>query len=333
MRTKERQTGPWTGGGTRVLKSDGAASMLSVSTLLNLSHYVLSSGILLVSSISVLSLAALYVFQRKLVYPSTLNNARKVVDTPAKYQLAYEAVTIETDDGEQLQAFLLLHERKDPAYTNKTILVLSPNAGNIGLFLPVVHHIYENMRYNVLIYSYRGYGHSTGTPSEDGLKRDADAVMRYITSNNQLSQSSVIPYGRSLGGAVAIYIAARYGHQIAGLILENTFLSIPKVVPHVFPVLSPVSWLCTEVWNSEEDIKLVSPQIPCLFLSGSEDEIVPPEHMKVLYDTVSDSIDSQRSVVKIWREFKANHNNTIVAPGYWDTWEQFAREMVVPIGK
>ena len=328
-----RARGRRQGGRGRIPQGNGLASMLSISTLFNLSHYLLSSSILLVSSVSVLSLAALYIFQRKLVYPSTLNNARKIVDTPAKYHLPYEEIIIETDDGEKLQTFLLLHDRKDPAYTNKTILILSPNAGNIGLFLPVVHHIYENMKYNALIYSYRGYGHSTGSPSEDGLKKDADAVMRYITSNNQLSQSSIIPYGRSLGGAVAIYIAARYGHQIAGLILENTFLNIPKVVPHVFPVLSPVSWLCTEIWNSEDDIKLVSPQIPCLFLSGSEDEIVPPEHMKVLYDTVSDSIDSQRTVVKIWREFKANHNNTIVAPGYWDTWEQFAKEMVVPIGK
>lgn len=307
--------------------------MFSLSTLFNLTHYLLSSGIILVSSISVLSLAALYVFQRKLVYPSSLNNARKIVETPAKYDLPYEEITIDTEDGEKLQSYLLLHDRKSLGYTNKTILILSPNAGNIGLFLPVVHHIYRNMRYNVFIYSYRGYGHSTGSPSEKGLKKDADAVMRYITTNNQLSQSSLILYGRSLGGAVAIYIAAKYGNQIAGLILENTFLNIPKVIPHIFPLLSPVKWMCSEIWNSEEDIKLVSPQIPCLFLSGTEDEIVPPEHMKVLYDTVGEAIDSQRTVVKIWREFKANHNNTIVAPGYWDTWEQFARDMVVPIGK
>lgn len=307
--------------------------MLSYSTLVKAVHYLVTSGVVVVSSVTVVALAALYIFQRKLVYPSSLNEARKIVDKPDKYGLPYKEITVVTDDGEKLQSYMMLHDTDDPTYTNKTILVLSPNAGNIGYFLPVVHHIYQNLHYNVFIYSYRGYGHSTGSPSEYGLKMDADAVMRFISTNKQLSQSSIIPYGRSLGGAVAIYIAAKYGHQISGLILENTFLSIPKVVPHIFPLLSPVRFLCSEKWNSGEDIKLIRSDLPCLFLSGTEDEIVPPEHMKILYETIGSSVGSQRSAVKIWREFKANHNDTIVAPGYWDTWEQFVKEMVVPIGK
>lgn len=304
-----------------------------VPALLNLAKSLLSYGLIVVSSISVLSLAALYLFQRKLVYPSTLNQARLSVDKPDKYNLPYEEVMIKTVDGEKLQSFLLLHDADDPSYTNKTILVLSPNAGNIGMFLPVVQHIYKNLKYNVLIYSYRGYGKSSGSPSEAGLKKDADAVMQYIASNNQLSQSSIVPYGRSLGGAVAIYISAKYGAQIAGLILENTFLNIPKVIPHVFPILGPVSFLCSETWDSERDIKRINNDIPCLFLAGTEDEIVPPEHMKILFQTVGTANDLDMEVAKVWREFRANHNNTIVAPGYWETWEQFTREMVVPIGK
>lgn len=286
------------------------------------------------TSISVLSLAALYLFQRKLVYPSSLNNARSIVDTPTTFNLPYKDLKIKTDDGETLHAYLLLHNQNDPDYSNKTILILSPNAGNIGMFLPVVHHIFKNLNYNVLIYSYRGYGLSTGHASESGLKTDADAVMKFISTNQQLSQSSIIPYGRSLGGAVAIYIAANYSNQISGLILENTFLNIPKVIPHIFPFLSPVSFLCSEIWNSEDEVKKISPNIPCLFLSGLEDEIVPPVHMKILFDNISSSFGAnERSATKIWRDFKSNHNNTIVAPGYWDTWGQFTKELVVPIGK
>jgi fermentation-respiration switch protein FrsA (DUF1100 family) len=307
--------------------------MLSVGILLQLARTLIGSGLILVGSVSVLSLAALYLFQRKLVYPSTLNNAREIVDTPEKYGIPYEEIRIKTEDGESLQSFLMLHDQNDPNYTNKTILILSPNAGNIGLFLPVAQHIYKNLNYNVFIYSYRGYGHSTGSPTEKGLKKDADAVMNFISSHRQLSQSSIITYGRSLGGAIAIYITSKYGKQIAGMILENTFLNIPSVVPHIFPLLKPISWLCSEYWNNEDDIKHISPDIPCLFLSGTEDEIVPPDHMQILYNTIGNNVDTERSVIKVWREFDSNHNNTIIAPGYWETWEQFTKGMVVPIGK
>lgn len=287
----------------------------------------------LVGTVSIVSLSALYFFQRKLVYPSSLNNARDIVDTPDKYGMPYEHIDITTEDGETLHSYLMLHDPDSKDYTNKTVLILSPNAGNIGQFLPVAKHIFVNMKYNVFIYSYRGYGLSTGTASEVGLKKDADAVMKFIEKHPQLSHSSVVTYGRSLGGAVAIYITAKYGNQIAGMILENTFLNIPKVIPHIFPFLKPVSFMCTEYWDSENDIRLIKPDIPCLFLSGTEDEIVPPQHMKKLYETVGEANGSARNVVKVWREFKANHNNTIVAPGYWDTWEQFIIEMVIPYGK
>lgn len=307
--------------------------MIPVEVLVQMGRTILGSGFILFSSVSLLSLAALYFFQRKLIYPSTLNNARDRVDTPDKYGLPYEDIKIRTADGETLQSYLMLHDAKDANYSNKTILVLCPNAGNIGLFLPVVHHIYKNLNYNVYIYSYRGYGYSTGTPSEAGLKQDADAVMKFIGSHPQLSESSIITYGRSLGGAVAIYITAHYGNLISGMILENTFLNLPKVVPHIFPLLKPVSWLCVDTWNSEEDIKLIKNDIPCLFLSGTEDEIVPPEHMKILFDIVGSANEGDRTTVKIWKDFKANHNSTIVAPGYWEIWDQFAKEMVVPIGK
>lgn len=306
--------------------------MLSLAALVQLARTFISAGFYLTSTVSVIAMTALYIFQRKLVYPSSLNNARKNVDTPDKYGLPYEEIKIKTEDGESLQAFLLLHDQSNINYSNKTILVLSPNAGNIGFFLPVVQHLYQNLHYNVFIYSYRGYGHSTGSATEKGLKLDADAVMKFIASHKQLSQSSIITYGRSLGGAVAIYITANYGNQISGMILENTFLNIPKVIPHIFPFLKYVSWLCSEYWNSEDDIKQISSDIPCLFLAGTKDEIVPPEHMKILYETVGES-QPDRTGVKIWRDFNSNHNSTIVAPGYWDTWEQFAKEMVVPIGK
>lgn len=307
--------------------------MFTVSTLVHLARTLLGYGVGIASSVAVLSLAALYIFQKKLVYPSYLNEARVKVDTPDIHGLPYESVDIKTSDGEILHSYLMLHDDNDSNYSNKTVLILSPNAGNIGMFLPVVNYIYRALNYNVFIYSYRGYGKSTGSPSERGLKLDADAVMEFISTHKQLSQSSIIAYGRSIGGAVAIYIASMYGEQISGLILENTFLNIHKVIPHIFPFLKHVSWLCTEYWNSEELIKTIKPDMPCLFLSATKDEIVPPEHMKLLYESVSSDRAEERQACTVWREFSAHHNDTIVAPGYWETWAEFAKEMIIPIGK
>lgn len=80
---------------------------------------------------------------------------------------------------------------------------------------------------------YRGYGLSTGVPDENGLKIDAQTALDHIRQRGETADSRVIVYGQSLGGAVAINLVAANEDKgdIAGLILENTFLSIRKLIP------------------------------------------------------------------------------------------------------
>lgn len=80
---------------------------------------------------------------------------------------------------------------------------------------------------------YRGYGLSTGAPDEAGLKIDAQTGLDYIRERADLKDSKIIIYGQSLGGAVAINLVATNQDRgdISGLILENTFLSIRKLIP------------------------------------------------------------------------------------------------------
>ncbi|KAG7802052.1 hypothetical protein KL944_002429 [Ogataea haglerorum] len=158
--------------------------------------YFIKISFVIGSTVAVAALLGIYSYQNSIIYPSGLNGARDHVDTPAEYGLTYEDLTLRTKDGETLRGYLLLHDKNSIDYTNKTVMILSPNAGNIGHFLPVVKYIYEQLRYNVLIYSYRGYGKSTGTPSEKGLKIDADTVMEYVASHTQLAESSLVLYGR-----------------------------------------------------------------------------------------------------------------------------------------
>ncbi|CEP64757.1 uncharacterized protein LALA0_S13e02322g [Lachancea lanzarotensis] len=258
------------------------------------------------------ALLALYIYQNKLIYPSWAEGARDFVDTPDKYGLPYTEHHIRTADGVEIRAYDIRNEK-----SNVTWLILCPNAGNIGYFLSAAELIYRRFNASVFIYSYRGYGFSEGVPSESGLKLDADAVMNFLQQDSFYKTRKLVLYGRSLGGANAIYIARKYSHVCDAVILENTFLSIPKVIPHVFPLLSSFSFLCHQNWNSERDIKETDSTLPWLFLSGQKDEIVPPSHMQQLYK------DCPSEHKRIFLFPRGRHNDTIVQEGYWDQIHKF----------
>ncbi|QNP98073.1 Hypothetical protein YALI2_D00514g [Yarrowia lipolytica] len=275
--------------------------------------------------------AGLYIFQSKLIYPSNFPaGSRTHVDTPDSQGMpSYKDVTIETADGEKIKAFVVLHDESEPNYVPKTVLLLCPNAGNMGHALPIVRLFYQQMGYNAVIFSYRGYGLSTGTASEVGIKTDARALYNYLQTHPQIKNTSLVLYGRSLGGAVAIYMASQFGGSegsiIKGLILENTFLSIPKLIGYVLPFAAPFARLCHQKWESEKLMPLINPQIPTMFLSGLRDEIVPPPHMKGL-------IGMCPADVKVVEYFaNGTHNDTIVQPEYWEKLVMFIRKYVVPI--
>ena len=80
---------------------------------------------------------------------------------------------------------------------------------------------------------YRGYGLSTGTPDENGLKIDGQTGLDYVRERAELRDTKILIYGQSLGGAVSIDLVAKNMKRgdIAGLMLENTFLSIRKLIP------------------------------------------------------------------------------------------------------
>ncbi|CUM65534.1 uncharacterized protein PRCAT00003180001 [Priceomyces carsonii] len=279
-------------------------------------------------SVGVLLLAGLYTYQSSLIYPSSLNDGHGYCATPDEYDMPdYELVSLKTDDGELLQCYLLKHDSHSPTYANKTILILSPNAGNIGHALPIVSMFYKNFGYNVFIYSYRGYGKSTGKPSEEGLKKDAQRVMKYLTiEDTQFQRSSIILYGRSLGGAVAIYIAATMSSSISGIILENTFLSIRKTVPHVFPWLRFFTSFVHQKWELETLVPLIPRSVPLLLLSARSDEIVPPDHMDKIYEL---SKSENKEICKFENSL---HNDTVIQPEYWDIVHNFIKGKVNPIG-
>ena len=139
---------------------------------------------------------------------------------------------IPTPDGEELHAFHIRPANSQHA-RNLTILMFHGNAGNIGYRIPIAKILANEIGCSVFMLQYRGYGRSTGNPDEKGLKIDAQTGLDFLRSNDELKGKNIIIYGQSLGGAVGINLVAQNQEQgdIAGLILENTFTSIRKLIP------------------------------------------------------------------------------------------------------
>ena len=107
---------------------------------------------------------------------------------------------------------------------------------------------------NILMVEYRGYGTSEGDPSEDGLKLDAQAALDYLQDRDDVDGRQIFAFGRSLGGAVAIWLAYKNARRLRGVMIENSFTSVHAMAIPIFPFLrlirvhprppaSPSHWL------------------------------------------------------------------------------------------
>ena len=172
---------------------------------------------------------------------------------------------------------------------------------------------------------YRGYGKSTGTPSEEGLTIDGQTFLDFVRNHKELKDTKIVIYGQSLGGALTVKLVEANQHvgDIAGVILENTFTSIRKLIPFIMPPAKWIASFCHQTWKSDETMaKITNKNIPFLFLSGLKDEIVPAEMMKTLYEACQSN--------KKWQDFpNGRHNDTVAEPGYFDAiWAWLMQEVL-----
>ena len=177
----------------------------------------------------------------ELIYPRNLPIGSRTdagVLRPSRFGISdYDDLRIPTPDGETLSAFFIRPSNKGVA-KNVTIIMFHGNAGNIGHRVPIARILEENLGCNVLMLEYRGYGLSSGTPDEDGIMIDAQTGIDYIRNQGETKGTKIIVYGQSLGGAVSIRLVANNRHtgDIVGLILENTFTSIRKLIPRYIEI-------------------------------------------------------------------------------------------------
>ncbi len=139
----------------------------------------------------------------------------------------------------------------------------------------------------VLVFDYRGYGENAGDPSEPGLVADARAMWDYATRSTGVPRERIILYGESLGGGVAVRLAAdlsESGTAPGGLILCNTFTSLVDVASSRFPWL-PVRLALRDRYESERHIPDIT--CPTLVLHGDADRSIPPAFGRRLFDAAS----------------------------------------------
>jgi len=266
----------------------------------------------------------LYFKQKALIYPSHMPpNARTEVPRPSQFGIRdFEELVIPTDDGEKLSAFYIRGPRDSPN-ADITMLMFHGNAGNIGHRLPIARMIVNLVGCNVFMLEYRGYGTSTGEPDESGLNIDAQTALDYLRSRAETSSHRILVYGQSLGGAVGIKLVSKNQDDgdIVGLVLENTFLSMRKLIPSVIPPAKYLTLLCHQVWASESILPTIT-KVPILFISGLQDEIVPPSHMRQLYELCA-------APIKKWRPLPGgDHNSSVLEAGYFEAIADFVVEIM-----
>ena len=203
-------------------------------------------------------LALMYVFQRALQY---FPDVTRVSPAQAGLPQAQE-VALQSADGETLIAWHV-----PPRGDKPVVIYFQGNAEGPKARVERFTWLTADGT-GLLALCYRGYGGSTGRPTEAGLLRDA--VAAYAFARARYPAKRIVLFGESLGTAVAVALAA--GHEIGGLILDAPFPSAAEVGAAAYP-FAPVRWMMKDKFHSDERIGRVS--APLLVLHGERDSIIP----------------------------------------------------------
>ena len=207
----------------------------------------------------------LYFFQRRLQYfPDTANPSLP----PGASDL--EEFTTTTDDGVEIKGWYW------PGPKPLTIVIFHGNGGHRGHRVELMRMLRNRLGVSLCMPDYRGYGGSAGSPTEDGLYRDAEATLAWLRDRGV---SSFIYMGESLGTGVAVELARRQPPR--ALILQSGFSSCVAVAQNVYPFL-PVGLLMTDRYDSAAKIGQIS--CPVLMIHGEADRIIPMRYGQALFE-------------------------------------------------
>ncbi len=243
----------------------------------------------------------LYAGQKRFIYFPT----RTVRGTPGDIGLDFEALTLTAADGVAIAAWFVpappgafgLNEA--PA-----VLFCHGNAGNIGDRLTTIE-TFHRLGLSVMIFDYHGYGESEGRPGEEETYLAAQAAWKHLTDERGLAPDRIAVFGRSLGGGVAAWLAARYPPGL--LIVESTMTCVTDMAARMYPFY-PARLLTRMRYDTLARMETI--RAPVIVAHSREDEMIPFEHGQRLYQAAREP--------KTFIELQGLHNESgiDVSPGY-----------------
>lgn len=255
-------------------------------------HAAIKSILTIVILVWLLMSLIVFFNQKNLIYVPL----KKYTNTPKSYGLDFESIKLLTKDNETINSWFIPHKN-----SRATLLFLHGNGGNLSTRLDSIK-IFHELGLSVFIIDYRGYGESSGSPSEKGTYIDAETALIFLKDIKNLTEDEIIIYGRSLGGAVAIWLANKY--KSLGLIVESSFTSIIDMGKYKYPYL-PIKYLANIYYPSIEIISNIN--TPILFIHSKHDEIVPYKFSKNLFSSANEP--------KYFLDINGLHNDGFLTSG------------------
>ena len=229
-------------------------------------------------------------YERKGIYFPTAD----IEFTPQEFNLPYEDVYL-TSDGIKLNAWFI--KRDNPT---ATILFCHGNAGNISHRVEFIK-MFNSAGFDVFIFDYRGYGRSQGKPNESGLYTDALASYKYLVDEKKIPPDSIVVYGESIGGNVAIDLSSKV--KVGGLISYAAFTSAIDMGERLFPFIPRGFLQIVASVKFDAVSKVKDIQIPKLIMHSRDDEIVP--------FSIGEKLFSEAPPPKEFYAMKGSHNEAI----------------------
>lgn len=239
--------------------------------------------------------ALVYFMQSHLIY----NPSGTVDATPASIGLDFERISLVTSDGITLSSWYVPHDTDGPV-----VLFCHGNAGNMSHRLETINLLHR-LGLGVFIFDYRGYGESDGRPSEQGTYRDAATAWDWLCNTRGIPPERIVIMGRSLGGAVASWLASE--RHARAVVLESTFTSIADMGKALYPGLSFKHLLR---YNYASIARVVDIHSPLLVIHSPDDDIVPYALGKRLFEAANEP--------KVFLEITGGHNS-----GFLDSGERY----------
>lgn len=186
-----------------------------------------------------------------------------------------EEAWVDSEDGETI------HGLYWPSATGRpTILFFHGNAQSVFEWALIRDEL-APMDCGMLLIDYPGYGKSSGSPKEESLYAAGRSSMKWLISGKGIGEESIVVFGKSLGGPVAVETSM--GRKVKGIVLESTFRSIPHVARRLLPMAPAGAVLRSERYETFRLIESIT--APLMVIHGDRDEMIPADEGRSLFET------------------------------------------------